>query len=250
MNCNHEEHITIHDKSSGDQICTGCGTVLEAFAFEEYCDDFSACTVTKESIKHSETIRNLGHLLRLPDSIITMATTLLIEAQTQGGLRIRQSTINTISASALYYACKLEDADRAEVEIIANCNVTPKQLATSNKLFRRALSSSPWAAKISAPANPLRLIPRFLDVLCSEPAVIRQNDKHRVRRASEDIGHCAEERGVLQGKSPECCCITFIYTALQELGYPESIINEVCLRCGLTPNTIGNASTILKNWTM
>lgn len=250
MNCNHEDHHLIHDHSSGDKICTGCGTVLESFSFEDQFVPHEESTYTentplrKEFVKPSQTIRTMGHLLRLPDSIVSTAITLFLDASA-AGLRTRQSTLNAIAASALYYACKIGDVDRAEIEITSNCGVTTKQLAISNKHFRRALASSPWAARIYAPANPVRLIPRFMDALCSDPPVIRREDKHRIRSLSEDIGRCAGEHGSLEGKTPECCCITFIYKALRDLQYPETILGDVCMRCGMTPNTIGNAMTIV-----
>ena len=239
MNCDHEHHLLVHDASSGDKICTGCGIVLESFAFEEpryYYEE------RPDIVKPPDTLQHLGRTLNLPDSIIATASVILSHT----GIRTRQSTIIPFSASALYFACKIEGADRAEVEIISNCGVTTKQLAVSNKIFRRALSTSPWASKIYAPANPIRLIPRFLDVLCSEPAIVHRQDKCRIRHLSEDIGVRIEETGVLQGKSPECCCIVCIYTALCELGYPATLIGDVCLRCGLTPNTIENAMSILR----
>ena len=248
MDCNHEEHIRVHDHSSGDQICTGCGMVLESFAFEDQPAHLTHSEPDPPNIKKlykpSEKIRNMGHLLKLPDAIISLAITLLADAYATG-FGIRDATITSTAASALYYACKIQDVDRAEIEITSNCGVTTKQLTVSNKQFRRALAASSCAAKIYAPANPVRLIPRFLDVLCSEPALIRRGDKQHIRRLSEDIGYRAGERGVLEGKTPECCCIAFIFRALQQLKYPEAIIHDVCARCGLTPNTIGNALSIL-----
>ena len=223
--------------------------VLESFAFEDQPSHLAYTepepTTNKKLLKPSETIRNMGHLLKLPDAIIALAITLLADAHA-AGFGIRPTAINSTAASALYYACKIRDVDRAEIELASNCDVTTRELTISNKQFRRALAASPCAAKIYAPANPVRLIPRFLDVLCSEPALIRRGDKHHIRRLSEDIGHRACERGVLEGKTPECCCITFLFRALRQLEYPETIIHDVCTRCGLKPNTIENALSILE----
>ena len=266
MECDHEPHLITHDHASGDQICTGCGLVLESFTFDEhsfgqgyscgaslaeehtfkqYEDPLKEVAHLKKLAKPFETIRNMGgHRLQLPDNIISTAIELLKGAYT-AGFRIRNTNINTTAASSLYYACKIVDVDRAEIEIATNCGLTTKQLTVSNKQFRRALASSPWASKIYAPANPVRLIPRFLDALCSEPTLLRHEDKNKVRRFSEDIGYRASLSGALEGKTPECCCITFIYKALRDLQYPEDLIDAICIRCGLTPTTISNTLTIL-----
>ena len=254
MECDHDDHIIVHDHSSGDRICTGCGTVLESFVFDTVrdCDRYGVRDPIQENIqeitrdKRTETILSMGHDMKLPESVINTALVLFAEV-VASGLRARFTNLRSFAASALYYACKIEDVDRAEIEVTSNCHVTTKELTLSNKHFRRALISTPWAAKISVPANPVRMIPRFLDTICATPALVRHEDKQRIRRLSEDIGNLAGHSGILEGKTPECCCIAFIYTTLRDLGYPESLLGEICGRCGLTPNTIENAMTILKS---
>lgn len=260
--CAHESHLILHDYSTGDQICTGCGTVLEAFAFSPGFDTIKDTRDAEESRisldiplddrdrkkmkKLEDAVRCMGHDLKLTDALKDLAFRLIVDA-VRAGYKVRESMVHQTAASALYYACKLDRVDRAEIELALNCNISSKQLTVSNKHFRRALASSPYADVLNAPANPIRLIPRFLDVLCRPPeAVVDPKEKYRVRRLSEDIGSIAAEKGVLEGKSPECCCITFIYKALKDLQYSSDILERVCQRCGLTPNTIGNALTILE----
>lgn len=171
---------------------------------------------------------------------------LLVDAFKEG-FRPRDAAFDPSAASALYYACKVQGVDRAEVEMVSNCGVTTKQLTVSNKNLRRKLTKSVFATKIYAPADPNKLIPRFLDVLCIEPSIIGHTSKQKVRRLSEDIGTLATHSGALEGKSPECCCIAFIYMALKKLAYPDTVLEKVCSRCGLTPNTIHNALSVLHN---
>lgn len=250
--CNHPQ--SVHDQCSGDHICTCCGLILESHAFETYSENHSMSTNeifvcrdardVKKLNRLQESVSRMGRLMNLPETIVQVAVSLLIGAFVEG-FRLRDASIEPTSASALYYACKIQDVDRAEVEMASNCGVTAKQLTISNKNFRRKLSNSPFAHKIYAPANPSKLIPRFLDVLCMEPPIIRREHKQRIRCLGEEIGRAAITSGVLEGKSPECCCIAFIYLALIKLSYHESIIENLCLRCGLTPNTIQNALSIL-----
>ena len=183
--------------------------------------------------------------MKFSDRVIEMAGTLLTAACARGYV-VRDGAMHNAAASALYYACKLEDVDRAEVEIAANCGVTMKHLTISNKRFRRALALTTLGARVCAPANPLRLIPRFLDALCADPTpVVARSHRHRLRTRSEDIGGHAIRSGALEGKSPECCCIAFIFRAMLDLGYDAAVLSTVCARCGLTPHTITNALAII-----
>jgi len=256
--CDHRGYTLIHDHSTGDQICSGCGIILESFAFDDrpawndppsepvdLLGEFEERD-SKKLKKVRDILRQVGHDMKLTEGIMDLGFRLVIDAF-RAGLKLRDSTSYSTAASALYYACKIEHVDRAEVEMAINCHVSSKQLTVSNKHFRRALAHSTYAPALNAPANPVRLIPRFLDVLSMAPdEVIPAYEKPHVRRLSEDVGHYAIEKGILEGKSPECCCITFIYMALQKLGYPSTVIDQVCQRCGLTPNTIGNAIVILE----
>lgn len=188
----------------------------------------------------------MAHAMKLSDRVIGVATVLLSEACADG-YRVRDGMMmQQTAASALYYACKIENVDRAEVEIAANCGIALKHLTISNKRFRRALATTTFGAKVCAPANPLRLIPRFVDALCAEPTpVVPRLQKHRIRSRCEEIGERVLRAGALEGKSPECCCIAFIFRTLLDFGYDADVLSTVCARCGLTPNTIMNALAIL-----
>lgn len=255
--CDHEACLVVHDCSSGDRICTGCGLVLEAYCFDDHSNpwdqtiaeptetvEFDDTRKAKKFRKLCDIVRTMGHAMKLQENVVDMAIALIAEAL-KAGHQVRDASCTSTAASALYYSCKVNGLDRAEAEIAANCNVTTKQLTVMNKHFRRSLGTSTFAAALNAPPNPMRLIPRFLDALCLHPAVINIKDKQRLRTRSEDIGMEAFQKGTLEGKSPECCCITFLYKALLEFAYPSNIIENVCARCGLTPNTIHNALSLL-----
>lgn len=266
MDCAHPEECRVNDHSSGDQICTACAQVLEAFAFEtlpawqNHAKYDDACVATdKKSVADraeriakrvrdiSRHVKSMGYGMRLTEHVVDVAVALLAEVVSQR-YTVRDGSVRQTAASALYYACRVEDVDRAEVEIAANCGLTLKQLTVSNKLFRRALASTEFGAKVCAPANPLRLIPRFVEALCagSDP-VIPRSEKNAVRARSEDLGIRVMRLGVLEGKSPECCCIAFIYRTMLDLGFPTDVVSMVCVRCGLTPNTVLSTLSIMKS---
>lgn len=274
MECDHPPERRVNDRATGDQICTECGRVLEAFAFDtpvDSCDaayetsraiacpalalnrdmkDINALNALDDRVAHKvrrvfDLVKMMAHAMKFSDRVIEMAGTLLTAACARGYV-VRDGAMHNAAASALYYACKLEDVDRAEVEIAANCGVTMKHLTISNKRFRRALALTTLGARVCAPANPLRLIPRFVDALCADPTpIVMRSHKHRLRTRSEDIGGHAIRSGALEGKSPECCCIAFIFRAMLDLGYDAAVLSTVCARCGLTPHTITNALAIL-----
>jgi transcription initiation factor TFIIIB Brf1 subunit/transcription initiation factor TFIIB len=279
MECDHPRDARVHDRSTGDEICTECGQVLEAFAFDFPCDmcDMSydmhdvppECNSTsvmrRETDPMSSTldertgrkvrricehVRVMAHAMKLTDRVIEVSDRLVTEVCARG-MTVRDGIMCEIAASALYYACKLEHVDRAEVEIAANCGIALKHVVLTNKRFRRTLATTSFGPLLCAPANPLRLIPRFLEVLCAGPVpIVPRTQKHRMRTRCEDIGARAVRSGTLEGKSPECCCITFIFKAMMELGFPADTLSSVCVRCGLTPNTILNALNILDGTTV
>lgn len=264
MECDHPPERRVNDRATGDQICTECGRVLEAFAFDMPVDSCDAAyessrtiacplkdgNALDDRIAHKvrrvfDLVKMMAHAMKFSDRVIEMAGTLLTAACARGYV-VRDGAMHNAAASALYYACKLEDVDRAEVEIAVNCGVTMKHLTISNKRFRRALALTTLGARVCAPANPLRLIPRFVEALCADPTpIVVRSHKHRLRTRSEDIGGHAIRSGALEGKSPECCCIAFIFRAMLDLGYDAAVLSTVCARCGLTPHTITNALAII-----
>lgn len=257
MECTHPCVARMYDRSTGDEICTECGRVLDVIAFGMAFDTHDTFRdppppqddlperLDKKARRIRDHVRMVAHSLHVNHRVVEVAEHLVSEVCARG-MAIRDGTMRHVAASAVYYACKLEDVDRAEIEIAANCEIALKHVVVSNKRFRRALATTALGPRICAPANPIRLIPRFLEVLCADPApIISKAQKHRIRTRCEDIGACAIRAGSLEGKSPECCCITFIFKALLDAGFASTVLPAICGRCGLTPNTILNALGIL-----
>lgn len=257
--CTHEEYTHVYDRSSGDRICTGCGTVLESFVFDECIRSIdedryrvqdpaidSLCDRLRIKLDRvQKDVRIIGSNMKLSESIVSLADDILLAAFLHG-LHVRESFIRPLAAAALYYACKLQGVDRAELEMALNCGLSTSDVSMANKRLRRVLAQTAYAAKMHAPTNPVRLIPRFMEVLSMPPEVISPHQKQKIRSMSEDLGARAIERGILEGKSSECCCISFIYASMLKLQYSPVILDVVCERCGLTPSTILNALSLLE----
>jgi transcription initiation factor TFIIIB Brf1 subunit/transcription initiation factor TFIIB len=258
--CNHDESLIVHDTATGERICSACGLVLEAYMFDDrhhtyYCAHSSTTPIVpdilpdsaKRSRKIREHVESTVHHLRLPENVVNVALSLLQEALESKAYRLRNAMMDVSAASLVYFACKILDIDRAEIELVVNCGLSPKTLSVSNKNLRRALGASQHAGKIHHPINPVRLIPRFLQALTQQPSVIDIPQVARIRTCSEDIARKVTETGVLEGKSPECCCIAIISQALLDTGFSKATIEDVCTRCGLTSSTIHNALALMNS---
>lgn len=255
--CPHDPSMCRYDASMDSEICTGCGLVM---TMQHSCTTtLCASDSTESSVHHHHQstmdVKDLRKLRRITDGIQNLCHTMklvsgvehtarqLAEDAFRAGLKTRETTTDAFIASVVYYACKVMDIDRAEIELVVNGNITMKQLTVMNKLVRRRLCH----IQLDRPPNPARLIPRFLDALLQPPSIVRVDDRHWIRRDSEDLALRVTDSGILEGKSPECCCLTYLcHVAIQNGTYDQSLISKVCERCGLTPGTITNALSILQ----
>lgn len=123
MNCSHGS--TVRD-ACGDIICTWCGRVVDRDTFESSWHDTQR--TSRPVYKYIDRVRRLGQDLRLPESILEYAASIVDE---------KSRVTNPDIAAALYAACLEYNVPRTEKEIATVFQIPPKTIARSTSKLRR-----------------------------------------------------------------------------------------------------------------
>lgn len=228
----------------GDTICTGCGLVVESFAFDtnaEYNADLSPIAppsvpnLTKRFSRMESCVKRIGHALRLAEHVMSAAQTLTHRLM-ERSITVRENSLFSFAAAIVYHACKMENADRSESEFVATGMVDSRSMARANKRVRRELSNF----IVHRGIDPSHLVQRFINILS------RDFDKKTLvsirSRTNAIIRSLSDRGGILDGKNPECACGACVtFAAHQVLDIPEETFTKLlCERCNLSQGTILN----------
>ena len=232
--------------------CTVCGIVVDSLVFDqqpafvEYVplhgpprpsprNSSAAAFVHREEKRtyvDTKLVATFVATMRLNDALLETAKEIYSDAlkakQASGGFR--GVALEAAAASAVYYACKVEGVDRTEGEVASNCNVNLATLAATNKVVRRLLSKKAYALKILAPIKPSALVPRFIAAMCEAPAIIHSSMVQAVRMRLTSLTNAAESARTLEGKTPECACISLMVLAILQV-VPDSERKDISKRC-------------------
>jgi len=207
--CAHPDEKLIEDRLCGNVVCTGCGVVVESYVFDECApfdppapsrphkkpvvrcvrpevDDLPPAIASKlpESVR---IIKQICASLRLNESVQDIACEIHKEAIIKKALTggFRGKSFKSSAVSAVYFACKLSNVARAEVEMHANYDITKTELSTMNKLVRQLLRASKYSEAMNAPLDPKQLLPRFIAAMSTHPAVIPPERTRAVRAVAD-----------------------------------------------------------------
>jgi transcription initiation factor TFIIIB Brf1 subunit/transcription initiation factor TFIIB len=253
--CEHPERALIYEGSG--TVCTWCGLVVDSMVLDwqpHYQESIAprasvsvaagqnvmrassaAAIVQREDRRSSVDTRIVQRIvtqLQLGEMTLEMAKEIFADAceakKATGGFR--GAAYEAASASAVYYACKVDGFDRTECEVACNCGINPVHLASANKVVRRLLSRKSYGKKMLTPIKASALIPRFVATMCAPPAIIQADMKHAVQRRLLSMTLAAEAARTLEGKTPECTCIALcVLTILEVVDGSEK--KEVAARC-------------------
>ena len=231
----------IEDRQSGDAVCTGCGLVLEAHAWDSSClptgDPMQTVLASQtigncprrllyasgDSSRARSTIagtcdlRSASADLGLPSGVADLAArsweSICDEHTCRGDVR------DAVRAACIYYACKLFGVPRTKGQLRRACHVTPDLLQRALKLYRHVirppladdvLMSSPTESKDLLAAVVQATVPHLV------PSKLQRRVTAQARMADDDIS----KTGVLEGKTPRVRATAAVGLALERLQLP------------------------------
>jgi transcription initiation factor TFIIIB Brf1 subunit/transcription initiation factor TFIIB len=259
--CDHPDRA-LRDEVYGT-VCTDCGTIVDSLRFDSqpaYVEfipsrgpaqrmprsSTAAAIVHREEKKtyiDTHVVETFTAALRLSDATRDIAKELFTDAvkakQTTGGFR--GTAHEASAASAVYYACKVDGVDRTEGEVASNCGINLSELAAANKVVRRLLSKKPYACRMLKPIKSSALVPRFIAAMCEAPSIIAPGMAQSVHRRLLNMTHAAEDARTLEGKTPECVCVSLCVLAILQVvpGSERKVILTQCAeRAGLSSGAV------------
>lgn len=249
----------VEDSSSGDTICTGCGLVLEAHAYQNPAVHEGAIMVP---VLGSQTIsrcpRSLLHAtgdasrlrslitstadlraacsrLELPDVIVEHAAILwaeVLEHRTcKGNCR------KGLMAACIYFACKFAQVGRPRDVVAASCFLPPYELAKAIRMYATVHSSKDVTQ--CAPTDSSDVL-----AMCVNRAIdiIPDNLQRKVTAKArvEDVAIC--RLGVLEGRTPVLRAAVAIHFTMARYSLPTG---KLAKSLGMSPPTLSRAVSLV-----
>ena len=224
----------VDDRASGDTICTGCGLVAEAHAFQNpYVHDGAplGTTLTSQTIAKcprrllyatgdasrmrglitsSCDLQSCAARVGLPEMVVQTALSmwekLLEERLCKGDLR------KGLVGACLYFACKACSLARSKATIASACLIPVDVLAKAMKLYAAAHKQ----VQRCLPTESGDLLATSMNRVCGIPEECRRAVLAAARKIDERIN----ATGVLEGKTPIVGAAAAIHIAIQQAGFP------------------------------
>jgi transcription initiation factor TFIIB len=141
-------------------------------------------------------IDRIASVVELPESVRETASATYRRALSAG--LVGGYATETVAATGLYIACRIDDIPRTMAEIATASRVTKRDIGRAYRRLSRELDIN------LEPVDPRRYLPRLCSALdCSE----------QVRTTAADIIETTVERGSLAGKAPMGCAAGAVYLA-------------------------------------
>jgi transcription initiation factor TFIIB len=193
----------------------------------------AACREDPRDVALAEGLRLVERLvgdMGLSTSGVVATTAKDLFADLSEARAVRSDCRRALAAAAVYYAFKLQRADRELRQVSQVCDVGGKALNAAVSEYKEALRDKPYYPRLFAPLQAGRLIDVFLDRLRLQPP-----ERKRVWRAAtqldEQLVHAMD-----CGRKPRTICSGLLYLATrQEAGHvTKKSVAEACSVCQQT----------------
>lgn len=272
--CGLRDFVT--DASCGDVVCRQCGVVVEAHIFDERLEYYSeqagaragpaepwllpAQPIVVERVMHCRRV-----LSNADPHASTRQLFVVVDGMARGFSRDVQDTAKLLcrdlvatrvvrcdvrplyAASALYLAAKMhgQGMGRSKKEIAAEfgaTGVTERGITVTAKLFKDALHSAPYAARLFSGLDAADLINRCVDRLDVDDAT-----RKAVKKAAHALADTVPARAV-EGKTPSSVCSGVVACVLQRLGVKVSK-KHLVESCRVSGATLDKMTRAVLEWT-
>ena len=249
----------VEDSVSGDTICTGCGLVLEAHAYQNPAvhegavmvpvlrsQTFSRCPRRllhaagdaprlRSLITSTADVRAACSRLELPDVIVEHATVLwsdVLEHRT-----CKSNCRKGLMAACIYFACKFAQVGRPRDVVAASCFLPAYELAKAIRIYATIHSSKDVTQCAPTDSSDVlaMCVNRAIDVI---PDSLQRKVTAKARVENERICRL----GVLEGRTPILRAAVAIYFTMSTYSLPAG---KLAKSVGLSQPTLSRAVSLV-----